>query len=112
MVQISFGSIGGKLLTFLRKHSVTLVLIGLIAFAFLRLNTLNKRMAKQRVESIMQADKIKEELQREMINSLVLRDSMLNVRIIDLKVKQNELKKDYAKINIDYGAIVIDRPEY
>ncbi len=77
-----------------------------------RIDALKIEMTRQKLDYLLKLDSTSFALTQQMLNSLALRDSIAAAEINKLKVEQLKLSKKYEKINADYSAIIIDRPNF
>lgn len=101
-----------KFITFIKQNALTIILIILTLVLYARLVSVNKLVTKAQVEKIIEMDKKLELFKKEVVNTLILQDSVLNNRLLDLSEAQLKLSRQYEKINSDYSNITINRPKY
>lgn len=77
-----------------------------------KISSMQVEMKEQATRYIFMLDSATYALTEQMINSLVLRDSMENEKFGRLQQQQLKLNKQYEKINANYGAIIINRPDF
>lgn len=96
--------------------SIILALLSIVilysVWQSIELKNLKTKVSKERIELIRLLDTEVENLRQERLNTIALLDSALTLRIDSLKKAQTKLINKYEKINIEYGSILIERPEF
>lgn len=96
--------------------SIILVLLSIVilysVWQSVELKNLKTKVSKERIELIRLLGTEVENIRQEQLNTITLLDSALTLRIDSLKKAQTKLINKYEKINIEYGSILIERPEF